>query len=132
MSDRSLPDVSSSGEHPANIQPEEAVIVHPSDVISQLHQELIAAQARREEAGLLPLFEVESLEIEMKVAISATRTRGGKLDIRILAITKDVSIDEAHTQTVRLKLNTMRESEKTSKPYGSRPNIRRSREKSHD
>lgn len=127
MTDRSTSGVSSRANHPARLQSEDAVAVHPSDIISQLHQELIAAQSRREEAGLLPLFEVESLEIEMKVAISATRTQGGKLDIRILAITKDTSIDEAHTQTVKLKLHTVNESRGTGKAYGSRPNIKRSR-----
>jgi hypothetical protein len=125
MSSANHPDVGSMDQRIAH-QSDSTEIVHPSDVISQLHEELIAAQARREEAGLRPLFEVESLEIELKVAISATKTVGGKLDVRILAVTKDTSLDEARTQTIRLKLRTVTDADTPGNAYGSRPSVKRS------
>ncbi|WP_443045451.1 trypco2 family protein [Streptomyces sp. HUCO-GS316] len=98
----------------------------PGDVIHQLHQELLAAQVRREESGLLPLFEVESLEIEMQVALSVSRGQGGKVDVRLIALTKDSKVDEHRIHTIRLKLRTVSdESSGTTSRSGARPSVKR-------
>lgn len=101
--------------------------VEPADLIHYLQQALITAQARRESAGILPLFEVESLEIEMHVSVTRRHSSGGKFDIKVLAITEESKIDELRTHTVRLRLKAIEGSESTTAQHnGRRPSMRKS------
>jgi hypothetical protein len=107
------------------------VRVAPSDVIAQVHQELVESQVRREAAGLLPLFEVESLEIEMQVTLSTVESAGGRVDVKLFAVTSDVQVDASQTHTIRLKLRGIDGSEEPARGRGStglRPRTQRPRQ----
>ena len=106
--------------------------VEPGVVVHRIHKELLDAQRLREEEGLLPLFDVESLEIEMKVGLSLVRQQGGKVDLKLVAITGDNKFDESHTHTIRLKLRAVDDREvprPSRRSPGIRPSARRAPEK---
>jgi hypothetical protein len=102
--------------------------VEPGAVIHQVHKELLEAERRREEEGLFPLFEVESLEIEMRVVLSQVQQRGGKVDLKLIAITGDTKIDASHTHTIRIKLRTVEDHDANGpggRSAGLRPSVRK-------
>ena len=99
--------------------------VQPGEVVRYIQEQLLDAQLQREAEGILPLFEVECLELEMRVCLSTRTTGSGKVDLKMLAVTKDATVEEQYVHTVRLKLRAIDEGNDSRVPDGRRPSARR-------
>lgn len=101
------------------------VEVHPGDVVRYVQEQLLEAQLQREAQGLLPLFEVAELELEMRVCLTTRTSSGGALDLKMLAITKDSAVEEQFVHTIRLKLQAVDAPNDSKAANGRRPSARR-------
>lgn len=75
------------------------------DVIRKVQQELTESQKEREEAGILPLFEVDSLELEIHFV--ARQQREGKAGLSFAVVDAEAehtySREQVQKMTLRLK-----------------------------
>jgi hypothetical protein len=101
------------------------VDVHPGDIVRYVQDQLLEAQLQRESRGVLPLFEVESLELELRVCITTRKTTGGKVDMKMIAVTKDAEIEEQHVHTITLKFRTIEADDNRAAADGRRPSARK-------
>jgi len=53
--------------------------LEPGTIVRYIQEQLLEAQLSREAEGTLPLFEVEGLEVEMRVYLSTRKAVGGKV-----------------------------------------------------
>src|SRR5688572_11733431 len=81
--------------------------IQPADVIDYMHRQLIFSEDRRKKAGMLPLFEVDSLEIELKVNLHETIGADGKVNFKLIAIATDTKLEQERVHTIRLKLRSV-------------------------
>jgi len=76
-----------------------------SQAIRKIEEELINSQLEREKQNLPPLFTLQSVELEMQVAIKSTTSSKGGVDIKLLSVQFGDDIAKEKTHKVKLILD---------------------------
>ena len=58
--------------------------VSVGDVIRKISEELVAARTQRIETGKPPVFEVNSLDLEISFVVTESRTGSGGIDVKVI------------------------------------------------
>ena len=102
--------------------------IEVADVIEYMRAQLIESETRRVRDGLLPLFEVDKLEIELKMVLRESADSSGKVDLRLLALTAGDQVQTEQTHTINLTLRSADKAQvhqPSGRVSGLRPAVRR-------
>jgi len=81
--------------------------INLQELISQIRDELEQVDRGRETAGKPPLFQLESLELELKFTVAESQESKGGLDLKVVSFGADQAVREEQVQTVRLCYRTV-------------------------
>jgi hypothetical protein len=74
------------------------------ELIRRVHQELVESRAQRERLGLSPIFEVESMTIEVNFVASESKEAQGGLDFKLITAGAKRQYDQQQIHKMTLVL----------------------------
>lgn len=75
-----------------------------AELIRAVHEELIKSQLERESDDLAPLFEVDTLELEVNFVVGETKSAEAGCDIKVVSVGGDMEWAKQQVHNVKLTL----------------------------
>ena len=98
--------------------------VSVSELIAQIRNELVNAEAERRAKGNDPLLELQQVEIEVNFVVGASETRKGGLDLKVITLGGEKERRREEVQKVKIVLQKFAGGDADA-PEGSRFRRRR-------
>jgi hypothetical protein len=81
--------------------------VSVKDLIHRVSQDLIESQTEREKSGRKPLFEVETLTIEINFVVTTTTDAKGEIDLQLVTVEGGKQYENQQVQKITLQLKAI-------------------------
>ena len=81
--------------------------VSVKDLIHRVSQDLIESQTEREKSGRKPLFEVETLTIEINFVVTTTTDAKGEIDLHLVTVDGGQQYENQQVQKITLQLKAI-------------------------
>lgn len=86
------------------------------ELISKVREELEELDRERESSGKAVLFELQTLKLEIKFAVTKSMAAKGGISLHVLSIGADGSAQDEHVQTIQLEYRVAKSADKHKLP----------------